>query len=123
MPKIVVVDTAFTWGDDRPPATPWNRTVIYECHVKGMTQLHPDVPPEIRGTYLGLAHDPVIEHLLSLGVTAVELMPVHQFVHDRALEERALELLGLQLDRVLRARRALRDALADPAGRTSSSRW
>jgi isoamylase len=90
MPKCVVIDPAFTWGDDRLPKTPWNRTVIYECHVRGMTMLHPMVPEEIRGTYLGLVHDPVIDHLLSLGVTAVELMPVHQFVRDRRLVDMGL---------------------------------
>ncbi|RMF73127.1 MAG: glycogen debranching enzyme GlgX [Planctomycetota bacterium] len=87
VPKSVVVDTAFTWGDDRPPRTPWNRTLIYECHVKGMTIRHPDVPEPLRGTYLGLASDPIIDHLLSLGVTAVELMPVHQFMVERRLVE------------------------------------
>ena len=90
IPRSIVIDPAFTWGDDRPPATPWNRTVVYETHVRGMTQLHANVPPEIRGSYLGLAHDAVVEHLLSLGVTAVEVLPIHQFVHDRALEERGL---------------------------------
>jgi len=90
MPKCVVVDHAFTWGDDRPPAIPWNRTFIYECHVKGMSMLHPAVPEKLRGTYLGMASDPVIDHLLSLGVTAVELMPVHQFVDDRWLVEKGL---------------------------------
>jgi glycogen operon protein len=90
MPKCVVIDHAFTWGDDRRPAVPWNRTVIYECHVRGLTKLHPHIPPELAGTYLGMASDAVIEHLLSLGVTAVELMPVHQFVADRHLVERGL---------------------------------
>jgi glycogen operon protein len=90
MPKCVVVDQAFTWGQDRRPQTPWNRTVIYETHVKGLTKRHPAIPPEIRGTYLALAHDPILEHLRSLGVTAVELLPVHQFVHDRQLVERGL---------------------------------
>ncbi|HEX9122027.1 MAG TPA: glycogen debranching protein GlgX [Actinomycetota bacterium] len=90
LPKSLVVDPAFTWGHDRAPRTPWNRTVIYECHVKGMTKLHPAVPDELRGTYLGLASDPVIDHLLSLGVTAVELLPVHQGVADRYLVEKAL---------------------------------
>jgi glycogen operon protein len=89
-PKSVVVDNAFTWEDDRPPRTPWNRTVIYECHVKGMTIRHPDVDPSQRGTYLGLASDPILEHLLSLGVTAVELLPVHHYVVDRHLAERGL---------------------------------
>jgi glycogen operon protein len=86
----VVVDNAFTWEDDRPPRTAWNRTVIYEAHVKGMTIRHPEVDPALRGTYLGLASEPVIEHLLSLGVTAVELLPVHHFVVDRHLAERGL---------------------------------
>lgn len=90
LPKCVVVDTAFTWGDDRPPHTPWTRTVIYECHVKGMTARHPDVPPHLRGTYLGMASDPVLDHLLELGVTAVELLPVHHFVSERELVERGL---------------------------------
>jgi isoamylase len=90
MPKCVVVDPAFTWEDDSPPRTPWNRTVIYECHVRGMTMLHPGVPDHLRGTFLGLVQDPVLDHLLSLGVTAVELMPVHQFVTERALVERGL---------------------------------
>jgi glycogen operon protein len=90
VPRCVVIDHAFTWGDDRRPNTPWNRTVIYECHVRGLTMQHPGVPPELRGTYLGLASDAVIEHLLSLGVTAVELMPVHQFIDERHLVERGL---------------------------------
>ncbi len=89
-PKSVVVNPSFPWGDDRPPRTPWGRTVIYECHVKGMTKLHPDVPEEQRGTYMGLASEPVIEHLNSLGVTAVELMPVHQAVDEGHLVERDL---------------------------------
>lgn len=89
-PKCVVIDPAFTWGDDRPPRIPWDRTIIYEMHVKGMTRLHPLVPEELRGTYLGLATPAVVEYLLSLGITAVELMPVHQFVHDRLLIERGL---------------------------------
>ena len=90
MPKSLVVDQAFTWGDDRPPRTPWNRSVIYECHVRGMTMRHPDVPEHLRGTYLGLASDPVIDHLLDLGVTAVELMPTHQFVSEHTLVEKGL---------------------------------
>src|SRR5205085_2710595 len=77
-------------GDDRSPQTPWNRTVIYECHVKGMTLKHPDVPENLRGTYLGLCSDPILDHLKSLGVTAVELLPVHHFINDRHLVERGL---------------------------------
>ncbi len=90
MPRSLVVDQAFTWGDDRSPRTPWNRTVIYECHVKGMTARHPGVPKQLQGTYLGLSSDPVIDHLLSLGITAVELMPVHHFLPDHDLVERGL---------------------------------
>ena len=89
-PKCVVVDTAFTWGDDRPPAIPWEDTVIYEAHVKGLTALHPDVAPELRGTFAGMASDPVIRHLQQLGITAVELMPIHAFLDDRGLVERGL---------------------------------
>ncbi len=87
MPKSVVVDPAFSWGDDRRPRRRWNRTVIYECHVKGMTARHPGVPPELRGTFLGLASEPVIDHLLELGVTAVELMPVQQAANGAHLSE------------------------------------
>jgi glycogen operon protein len=90
MPKCRVIDPAFTWGDDRPPRTPWHDTVIYELHVRGMTMRHPEVPPKLRGTYAGLATAPVIDHLLRLGVTAVELMPVHAFVDDRHLLDRGL---------------------------------
>jgi glycogen operon protein len=85
VPKSVVIDGAFTWGDDRPPQTPWTRTVIYECHVKGMTALHPDVPERRRGTYLGLCSDAVLDHLLELGVTAIELLPVHHRISERHL--------------------------------------
>jgi isoamylase len=90
VPKSVVIDSAFTWGDDRPLNLPYNRTIIYECHVKGMTQRHPDVPPELRGTYLGLCSDPMLKYFQDLGVTALELLPVHQFVVDRHLAERGL---------------------------------
>ncbi|MGH2690964.1 MAG: glycogen debranching protein GlgX, partial [Actinomycetota bacterium] len=90
MPKSVVINRAFEWGDDRRPQTPWNRTVIYECHVRGMTMRHPQVPEEICGTYLGMASDPILDHLLSLGVTAIELMPVHHFIDRRELIERGL---------------------------------
>ena len=90
LPKSVVVDPSFTWQDDRPPRTPWNRTVIYETHVRGMTMQHPGVPPHLRGTFLGLASDPIVDHLLNLGVTAVELMPVHHFVADRNLVAKGL---------------------------------
>jgi len=90
MLKGTVIDPAFTWGADTPPRTPWHRTVIYETHVKGFTIQHPNVPPPLRGTYAGLATAPVIDYLKQLGVTAVELMPVHTFVDDRQLVERGL---------------------------------
>ncbi|MER5857145.1 glycogen debranching protein GlgX [Streptomyces sp900105245] len=86
----VVTDPFFDWGDDRPPRTPYAESVIYEAHVRGMTRTHPDVPERLRGTYAGLAHPSVVEHLTSLGVTAVELMPVHQFVQDGVLQDRRL---------------------------------
>jgi isoamylase len=88
VPKCVVTHDAFPWGDDRPPRTPLEQTVIYECHVKGMTMRHPDVPEALRGTYLGLASPPILEHLRALGVTAVELLPVHQIGSERALAQR-----------------------------------
>lgn len=89
-PLATVIDPAFTWGEDRPPRTPWHKTMIYECHVKGLTKLHPEVPEHIRGTYTGIASDPVINHLRQIGVTAVELMPVHHFLRDRHLLEKGL---------------------------------
>jgi len=85
VPRSVVVSPYFVWGDDRRPRTPWHKTVIYEAHVKGLTMLHPKVPESLRGTYAGLAHPVVIDMLKSLGVTALELMPVHQFIHDERL--------------------------------------
>ena len=90
MPTNVVINPFFDWGDDRAPRTPYHGTVIYEAHVRGLTLRHPDVPADERGTYAGLAHPAVIEHLTRLGVTAVELMPVHQFVPEHDLTERGL---------------------------------
>ncbi len=90
MLKCQVIDTAFTWGDDRPPRTPWHDTVIYEAHVKGLTYQHPDVPEPLRGTYAGLASLPMIDYLQRLGVTALELLPVHAFVDDRILIDKGL---------------------------------
>ncbi|HWA97775.1 MAG TPA: glycogen debranching protein GlgX [Pirellulales bacterium] len=89
-PLAAVIDPAFTWGDDRPPRTPMHKTVIYELHVKGCTMLHPEVPEKLRGTYAGLGTDPVIKHLQSLGVTAIELLPVHHHVDDRTLVDKGL---------------------------------
>jgi isoamylase len=88
--RCQVVDTAFSWGDDRPPRTPWQDTVIYELHVKGFSELHPDVPEQLRGTYAALATEPVIAHLKKLGVTAVELLPIHSFVDERRLVQHGL---------------------------------
>ncbi len=88
--KGVVVDQAFDWSADRPPRTPYDRTVVYEAHVRGLTMRHPAVPASVRGTFAAVAHPAIIEHLHALGVTAVELMPVHQFVQDQALLQRGL---------------------------------
>jgi glycogen operon protein len=90
VPKSVVVTPYFDWGNDRPPRIPWHETVVYELHVKGFTIRHPDVPEALRGTYAGLGHPAAVEYLTRLGVSAVELMPVHQFVHDAHLLERGL---------------------------------
>ena len=89
-PLAAVLDEAFTWGDDRPPRIPWNKTLIYEMHVKGFTKLHPEVPEKLRGTYAGIGSDAAIRYLKSLGITAVELLPVHEFVDDRHLVDRGL---------------------------------
>ena len=90
VPKSVVMDTSFTWGDDEPPRTPWHKTIIYELHAKGFTQRHPGVPRELRGTYSGLVTQPVLEYLRNLGVTAVELMPIHAFVPEHMHVARGL---------------------------------
>jgi isoamylase len=90
MPKSVVINPFFDWANDRPPRTPYHETLIYETHVRGLTLRHPDVPPAQRGTYAGLAYPAITEHLQRLGVTAVELMPVHQFVPEQALVGRGL---------------------------------
>jgi isoamylase len=90
MPKCIVTNPDFEWFDERPPGIALDDTVIYEAHVKGLTQLHPDVPEELRGTYAGVAHPAMIDHFTRLGVTAIELMPVHQFVQDSHLLEKGL---------------------------------
>ena len=90
MPKCVVTSPYFDWSRDHHPATPLDETIIYELHVKGFTARHPDIPPELRGTYAGLAHPAALDYLKGLGITAVELMPVHQFVHDQRLVDNGL---------------------------------
>lgn len=90
MPKSVVINPYFDWGTDRPPQRPYTDSVIYEAHVKGLTQRHPDVPERDRGTYAGVANPAIIEHLKGLGVTAIELMPVHHFANDSTLIDRGL---------------------------------
>ncbi len=90
MPVNVVINPFFDWGDDRAPRIPYHETVIYEAHVRGLTKRHPALPESERGTYAGLAHPAVLEHLTELGVTAVELMPVHQFVSEQQLVQRGL---------------------------------
>ncbi len=90
MPRCRVIDPAFTWGDERAPRVPWERTVIYEMHVRGYTKLHPAVSEDLRGTYRGLTEPAVLDHLRSIGVTAVELLPVHTYVNDSYLGEKGL---------------------------------
>jgi glycogen operon protein len=90
MPKGIVIDPAFDWGDDRHPRIPWNETIIYETHVKGFSKTNPDIPDHLRGTYAGLAHPASIEYLKRLGVTAVELLPVHNFLDDGHLVDQGL---------------------------------
>jgi isoamylase len=90
MPKSVVINPFFDWGNDRPPDRGYADSVIYETHVKGLTELHPDIPERMRGTYAGIAHPVIIEHLKSLGVTAIELMPVHHFANDSTLVDKGL---------------------------------
>ncbi|MGZ3852499.1 MAG: glycogen debranching protein GlgX [Flavisolibacter sp.] len=90
MPKSVVIDPAFNWEGDKAPKIPYHKTIIYEAHVKGLTQLHPEVPEEIRGTYAAIAHPAIIQYLKALGITAIELMPVHHFVNDGFLRAKGL---------------------------------
>ncbi len=90
MPRARVVDPTFDWGDDAPPRVPWSRAVLYECHVKGMTMRHPDVPEALRGRYLGLAHPAIVEHLRALGVTTLSLLPVHHSAPDAHTAKLAL---------------------------------
>ena len=90
MPKAVVIQPSFSWGDDKPPRTPWHNSVIYEAHVKGLTVLRDDIPEPVRGTYSALCERKVIEYLLDLGITAIELMPIHQFVNDKRLVDLGL---------------------------------
>jgi isoamylase len=90
MPKAVVVNPYFDWGNDRLPNVPYHQSIIYEAHVKGLTMRHPKLPEHLRGTYAGIGHPVIVEHLVKLGITAIELMPVHQFVHDQRLVEEDL---------------------------------
>jgi glycogen operon protein len=89
-PLAAVVDDAFTWGNDQPPETDWAKTLIYEVHVKGFTQRHPEVPEKSRGSYAGLGAEASVEYLKNLGITAVELLPVHEYVDDRHLVDRGV---------------------------------
>ena len=86
IPKCVVINPFFDWNSDARPNTPWHRTVVYETHVKGFTERHPGIPEELRGTYAGLAHPTAVRYLQRLGITAIELLPVHQFVQDASLD-------------------------------------
>jgi glycogen operon protein len=90
VPKSVVINPFFDWGNDRRPNTPWHKTIVYETHVKGFTKTHPDIPEDLRGTYAGMAHPVSVYYLQRLGVTTVELLPVHQFVQDSTLRDKGL---------------------------------
>ena len=90
MPRSIVIDSAFDWGNDRQLGIPFHESIIYEVHVKGFTQLHPKIEPYLRGTYAGLASPPAIDYLKRLGITAIELLPAHHFVHDKTLVDKGL---------------------------------
>ena len=90
MPKSRVIDPAFTWGRERAPSVPWDRTIIYETHVRGYTKLHPAVPENLRGTFAGLGRKEVVDYIKTLGVTSVELLPIHAFVNDSYLLDKGL---------------------------------
>ena len=90
MPKSRVIDPAFTWGRERAPSVPWDRTILYEAHVRGYTKLHPAIPPHLRGTFAGLGRKEIVDYIQSLGVTSVELLPIHTFVNDSHLLEKGL---------------------------------
>jgi isoamylase len=124
VPRSVVCSGEFDWGDDRPPATPLADSIVYELHVKGFTRRHPGVPEALRGTYAGLAHPAAIEHLVQLGATAVELMPVHQFVHDEPLVARGLRnYWGYQSIGSSRRTTSTRPRATAEARWSSSSGW
>ena len=96
MPKCVVTDSAFDWQESRSPLVPWDRTIFYETHVRGFTMKHPAVPEHLRGTFAGLATKEVIQHIKSLGVTSVELLPIHMFANDSpSARQGPDQLLGL----------------------------
>ena len=113
VPKCRVIDPAFTWGRERAPRIAWDRTIIYETHVRGFTKLHPAVPEQLRGTFSGLGRKEVVDYIRSLGVTSVELLPIHAFVNDSHLLDKGLtNYWGYNTHRLLRARSAL---FRDPA--------
>ena len=86
----MITHDAYPWGDDHRPKVPWDDTVIYEMHVRGFTRLHPDIPPELQGTYAGLAHPAAVDYLKALGVTAVELLPIHHFATQPRFQKRGM---------------------------------
>ena len=122
MPKGVVIDGRFDWDDDALLRRPLHETIVYEVHVKGFTQRHPDIPEPLRGTYAGLAHPAAIEHFTSLGVTAVELLPIHQFIHEPHLLEKDCATIGATIRLATSRRTAGIRALAIAKDRSPSSR-
>ena len=124
MPRSVVTNPYFDWSDDRPPRHPWHETVVYEVHVKGFTQRHPDVPEEQRGKYAGLASPAAIQHLRSLGISAVELLPIHQFVHSQHLQDKGCATTGATTPSGSSPRTTSTPAGGSEASRCrNSSRW
>jgi glycogen operon protein len=124
VPRSVVVNPFFEWDGDQLLRTSWSDTVIYEVHVKGATMRHPDIEPELRGTYAGLSHPAFVEHLTTLGVTAVELLPVHQFVHDKHPSIAGCATTGATTRSASSRRTTSTTTAANAANRPrTSSRW
>ena len=120
----VVVNPFFDWGGEKPPNVPYHETIIYEAHVKGMTMTHPEVPEDLRGTYAGMAHPEVIKYFKELGVTTIELMPVHQFLQDDRLRELGLRnYWGYNTFGFFAPTRIMRPALRWVAPSTNSRAW
>jgi Type II secretory pathway, pullulanase PulA and related glycosidases len=122
MPRSVVIDPNFDWDGDKFPRIPYHKTIIYELHVKGFTKLHPGIPENLRGTYSAIAHPITIEYLKELGITAVELMPIHFFISDRHLQENGKKIIGDIIPWVFLPPKFAMQAMARPANKSMNSR-